>query len=83
MSNEVSEALDGGGFGTAIMSVFLFIADRLSILDINQYLITITSVCGIIWAILKIRGSYLDIKLKNRDLKKENKNERSKRKIIQ
>lgn len=68
MSNEVSEALDGGGFGTAIMSVFLFIADRLSILDVNQYLIAITTACGIVWVVSKIRGQRLDNKLKQKEL---------------
>lgn len=82
MSSEVSGVLDGGGFGTAIMSIVLFVADQLSVLDVNQYLITITSACGIVWIILKIRGSYLDNKLKKLDIKKESKNERSKRKII-
>ena len=83
MSGEVKDIIDGGGFGTAIMSVVLFVADKLSILDINQYLITITSACGIVWVILKIKGSYLDNKLKKLDIKKESKNERVKRKIVQ
>jgi len=72
MSSEVKGVLDGGGFGTAIMSSFLFIADRLSILDVNQYLIAITSVCGIIWVISKIRGQRIDNKLKQKELDKYN-----------
>jgi hypothetical protein len=71
MSGEVKNVIDGGGFGTAIMSVYLFIADNLSIVDVNQYLITITSVCGIVWVVSKIRGQYLDNKLKQRELDKK------------
>ena len=56
MSGEVKDIIDGGGFGTAIMSIYLFIADKLSIVDVNQYLISITSICGIVWVISKIRG---------------------------
>jgi hypothetical protein len=72
MSGEVKNVIDGGGFGTAIMSIYLFIADKLSIVDVNQYLIAITSVCGIIWVVSKIRGQYLDNKLKQRELDKDN-----------
>jgi hypothetical protein len=68
MSGEVKDIIDGGGFGTAIMSINLFIADKLSILDVNQYLISITSICGIVWGVSKIRGQYLDNKLKQREL---------------
>jgi len=68
MSGEVKDIIDGGGFGTAIMSINLFIADKLSILDVNQYLISITSICGIVWVVSKIRGQYLDNKLKQREL---------------
>jgi hypothetical protein len=69
MSSEAKGILDGGGFGTAIMSSFLYIADKLSILDVNQYLIAVTSLCGIVWVAFKIRGQYLDNKLKKLDNK--------------
>lgn len=72
MSSEVKDIIDGGGFGTAIMSIYLFIADKLSIVDVNQYLISITSICGIVWVVSKIRGQYLDNKLKQRELDKDN-----------
>ena len=72
MSGEVKDIIDGGGFGTAIMSIYLFIADKLSIVDVNQYLISITSICGIVWIAYKIRGQYLDNKLKQRELDKDN-----------
>ena len=68
MSGEVKDVIDGGGFGTAIMSVYLFIADKLSIVDVNQYLISITSICGIVWVVSKIRGQRIDNKLKQREL---------------
>lgn len=68
MSNELKDIIDGSGFGTAIMSINLFIADRLNIVNVNQYLIAITSICGIIWVISKIRGQRLDNKLKQREL---------------
>ena len=82
MSGEVKDIIDGGGFGTAIMSIYLFIADKLSIVDVNQYLISITSICGIVWVISKIRGQRIDNKLKQIELNKNNKNERTKRKIV-
>ena len=72
MSNELKDIIDGSGFGTAIMSINLFIADRLNIVNVNQYLIAITSICGIIWVISKIRGQRLDNKLKQRELDKDN-----------
>lgn len=68
MSGEVKDIIDGGGFGTAIMSINLFIADKLSIVDVNQYLISITSICGIVWVVSKIRGQRIDNKLKQREL---------------
>jgi hypothetical protein len=68
MSGEVKDVIDGGGFGTAIMSIYLFIADKLSIVDVNQYLISITSICGIVWVVSKIRGQRIDNKLKQREL---------------
>jgi hypothetical protein len=71
MSGEVKDVIDGGGFGTAIMSIYLFIADKLSIVDVNQYLIAITSICGIVWVVFKIRGQRIDNKLKQRELDKK------------
>lgn len=72
MSVEVKNIIDGGGFGTAIMSIYLFIADKLNVVNINQWLITITSIGGIIWIAYRIRGQYLDNKLKERELDKDN-----------
>jgi hypothetical protein len=72
MSNEVEAAADSVGFTTTIMSVMMFIWDRLNVVDINQWLITVTSIGGIVWVIFKIRGQYLDNKLKQRELDKDN-----------
>jgi hypothetical protein len=53
------------------MSVMMFIWDRLNVVDINQWLITVTSIGGIVWVVFKIRGQYLDNKLKQRELDKD------------
>ena len=72
MSNEVEAATDSIGLSTALMSVTMFISDRLNVVDINQWLITVTSLGGIVWLAYKIRGQYLDNKLKQRELDKNN-----------
>jgi hypothetical protein len=72
MSNEAEAAADSLGFTTTIMSVMMFIWDRLNVVDINQWLITVTSIGGIVWVVFKIRGQYLDNKLKQRELDKDN-----------
>ena len=72
MSNEVEAAADSIGLSTALMSVTMFISDRLNVVDINQWLITVTSLGGIVWLAYKIRGQYLDNKLKQRELDKNN-----------
>jgi hypothetical protein len=72
MSNEAEAAADSLGATTTIMSVMMFIWDRLNVVDINQWLITVTSIGGIVWVIFKIRGQYLDNKLKQRELDKDN-----------
>ena len=72
MSNEVEAATDSIGFSTALMSVTMFVSDRLDVVNINQWLITVTSIGGIVWLGYKIRGQYLDNKLKQRELDKNN-----------
>jgi hypothetical protein len=72
MTNEAEAAADSLGATTTIMSVMMFIWDRLNVVDINQWLITVTSIGGIVWVIFKIRGQYLDNKLKQRELDKDN-----------
>jgi hypothetical protein len=54
------------------MSVMMFVSDRLDVVNINQWLITVTSIGGIVWIAYKIRGQYLDNKLKQRELDKDN-----------
>jgi hypothetical protein len=72
MSTEVEAAADSIGATTTIMSVMMFIWDRFNVVDINQWLITVTSIGGIVWVVFKIRGQYLDNKLKQRELDKDN-----------
>ena len=72
MNSEVEAAADSIGFSTTIMSVTMFVSDRLDVVNINQWLITITSLGGIVWLAYKIRGQYLDNKLKQRELDKNN-----------
>ena len=72
MSNEVEAATDSIGLSTTIMSVTMFVSDRLNVVNINQWLITITSIGGIVWIAYRIRGQYLDNKLKERELDKDN-----------
>jgi hypothetical protein len=71
MSNEAEAAADSIGATTTLMSVMMFIWDRLNVVDINQWLITVTSIGGIVWVVFKIRGQYLDNKLKQRELDKD------------
>lgn len=71
MSNEVEAAADSIGLSTALMSVMMFVSDRLDVVNINQWLITVTSIGGIVWIVYKIRGQYLDNKLKQRQLDKD------------
>jgi hypothetical protein len=71
MSNEAEAAADSIGATTTLMSVMMFIWDRLNVVDINQWLITVTSIGGIVWVVFKIRGQYLDNKLKQRQLDKD------------
>jgi hypothetical protein len=71
MSNEAEALTDSVGATTTLMSVMMFIWDRLNVVDINQWLITVTSIGGIVWVVFKIRGQYLDNKLKQRELDKD------------
>jgi hypothetical protein len=71
MSNEAEALTDSVGATTTFMSVIMFIWDRLNVVDINQWLITVTSIGGIVWVVFKIRGQYLDNKLKQRELDKD------------
>jgi hypothetical protein len=71
MSNEAEAAADSIGATTTLMSVMMFIWDKLNVVDINQWLITVTSIGGIVWVVFKIRGQYLDNKLKQRQLDKD------------
>jgi hypothetical protein len=71
MSNEAEAVTDSLGATTTFMSVIMFIWDRLNVVDINQWLITVTSIGGIVWVVFKIRGQYLDNKLKQRELDKD------------
>jgi hypothetical protein len=71
MSNEVEAVADSIGLSTALMSVMMFVSDRLDVVNINQWLITVTSIGGIVWVVFKIRGQYLDNKLKQRQLDKD------------
>jgi hypothetical protein len=71
MSNEAEAVTDSLGATTTFMSVIMFIWDRLNVVDINQWLITVTSIGGIVWVVFKIRWQYLDNKLKQRELDKD------------
>jgi hypothetical protein len=72
MSSEVKAVADGAGFTTALTSVYLYIADKLNVIEVNQYLVTITSIGGLIWLVYKIRGQHLDNKIKKKQLDKDN-----------
>jgi hypothetical protein len=69
-SQEITQLSDGAGITTVIGSVFLFIIDKLDAASINQWLILTTSFGGLIWLIFKIKGQYLDNKLKQKQLNK-------------
>jgi hypothetical protein len=67
-SQELTQLSDGAGATTVLGSVFLFIVDKIDAADINQWLILATSFGGLVWLCFKIRGQYLDNKIKEQQL---------------
>jgi len=53
---ETTSAVDVGGTGSVVTSSFLYIADHLSLADVNQFVITITSIVGLVYLAFKLRG---------------------------
>jgi threonine/homoserine efflux transporter RhtA len=63
-----NEAADVGGAGSLITGVILFIVDKVQLADINDILVTITTLGGAIWMVYKIVGQRMDNKIKKKKL---------------
>lgn len=65
------EIQDAGGVGTLTMGALFWSIEKLTLADVNDYLITFTTVGGLVWMIYKIINSRLDAKIKRKQLEKD------------
>ncbi len=70
MSQENQDITNIGGAIATAASAVMWSLDNLSITDVNNILITVTTLIGIVWMVLRARGQYLDNKIKNKELNK-------------
>ncbi len=62
---------DAGGSGSLITGALLYAINRIHLADINDLLIILTTLGGLIWLVFKIRGTMLDNKIKKKQLEKD------------
>jgi len=69
---------DAGGLVTTITGAMLWIIDTINIADVNNYIVAVTSLVGMVWVIYKVIGQRLDNKIKRKQyeaMDKDNTNE--------
>lgn len=68
---ETNSAVDAGGTGSVVTSSFLYIVDHLSLADVNQFVITVTSIVGLFYLGFKLRGQITKNKREKLEYDKE------------
>ena len=59
---------DAGGAGSLFAGALLYIINAIQLADINDFLVTITTLGGAVWMVYKISGQRLDNKIKQNKL---------------
>ena len=62
---------NAGGGGSLITGALLYAINRIHLADINDLLIIITSLVGLVWVCFKIKGTILDNMIKKKTLEKD------------
>lgn len=70
MTTQAQEVMDKGGATSMISGALLWIADKFSLLNVNDVLTGISLFVGIIWVIFKIKNEMLTFKMKKREFDK-------------
>lgn len=66
----INGAADAGGASSLITGTFLFIADKVHLLNVNDFLVGLTTLGGLVWMVYKIIGQRLDNRIKRQELEK-------------
>lgn len=57
---------DAGGLVTTITGAMLWAIDTINIADVNNYIVAVTSLVGMVWVVYKVIGQRLDNKIKRK-----------------
>lgn len=71
MENQLNDIIDTGGYATTLSAIVMAIWNHLPmphLKDINEVIITVTGIVGLVFMIYKLRGQMLDNRLKKKDL---------------
>ena len=66
----INGAADASGAGSLITGTFLFIVDKVHLFNVNDFLVGLTTLGGLVWMIYKIIGQRLDNRIKRQELEK-------------
>ncbi len=66
----VDNIQDVGGISTVFTSVLLYTINKVNLANINDGIVLLTALAGLIWIIYKIVGQRLDNKIKRKELEK-------------
>lgn len=66
----INGAADTAGGGSLITGTFLFILDKVHLLNVNDLLVGLTTLGGLVWMVYKIIGQRLDNRIKRQELEK-------------
>lgn len=71
----IPEGVDITGKVTLILNGILFFIEKLSIIDVNNWILAITAIIGFIYIVVKVQVVLIEKKIKNIELKKLKKDE--------
>ena len=66
----INGVADASGAGSLITGTFLFIVDKVHLFNVNDFLVGLTTLGGLVWMVYKIIGQRLDNRIKKQELEK-------------
>ena len=66
----INGVADASGAGSLITGTFLFIVDKVHLFNVNDFLVGLTTLGGLVWMVYKIIGQRLDNRIKRQELEK-------------
>lgn len=69
--------VDTGGASSLLTGTLLYIIDNINLYNVNDYLVTVTTLGGAIWMVYKVIGQRLDNKIKRNELERNKENNRN------